>query len=101
MDAVAGGTIEQLQKDLKFFKALGFVKNQNLNPDFKNPKNVKAMQTLWGKAGFNQRNVDSYVNKDTYYVTIMDGKPMQLGRQDAMIYTMRKYNKYLNLEDFT
>lgn len=94
LDTVSGGTFNELERDVKFLKKLGIKAEYYRNPIL---HNRGAIAKAWNEAGDIQVwSGNLHPDKSNNYMK--DSKP--ISRQDAMIYAMRKQNKYLNLEDF-
>lgn len=88
LDAVAGGTIQEFQKDIKFFNALGadMVRKQ---------RTLQRVKDTWEGLGIENKISDNPKVKNQYF---KDGK--EISRNDAMIYAMRTLQKYADLERF-
>ena len=103
LDEVAGGTKAETAKDVKFLSSLLGIK---IDPKKLNANTLEgnAVSKAWCQVGgiemipghfiaYSKTNIVE--TKNTYK---KGGK--EISRNDAMIYAMRKQNKYLNLEDY-
>lgn len=89
LDEIAGGNRSETAKDIKFLKKLGLDVKDNLQ-----------VVDAWSKVGIENTYYAEDKHKNKYELINEKGRRVKISRNDAMIYAMRKQNRYLNLEDF-
>lgn len=96
LDAVAGGASD-MAKDIRFLQDLGV---QNINKN----SSMDDVKSAWKRFGISAhfKGNSSLYSKPMENPEQYNGKYKRNGisRNDAMIMTMRKQNKYLNLENY-
>jgi len=101
LDEVAGGTKAELQKDIKFFNAIG--KDLGLN-DLDEGSSAEDVAEYWKAAGVGYQKIFSRQKPNSYksnsYELCYNLKNVEISRQDAMIEAMRATGKFVDLDRY-
>ena len=91
LDQVAGGTTQEMQKDIKFLNAIG--KDFGIDLEEEPPRYyvIKAWEKIMGAEDVSLCTVD----ENSY---IKNGE--RISRQEAMIEAMRKTGKFVDLDQY-
>ena len=91
LDEVVGGTVSDFVKDFKFLNALGVADKDLNDKDIIEAANAK--NTCWTYRGItcfpNENGSNRYMRDD-----------IEISRQDALIYVMRKAGKLVDLDKY-